>query len=424
MKRKKITRYILIAVVIFIVLAIAAKKSGKLGKPQLTEVVVEKPQISTIIESISANGKIQPEVEVKISPEVSGEIIELTVKEGDKVEQGHLLCRIKPDTYISMRERAAASLNSTKARLTQAEAQLLQSELAFNRSKLLFEQKAISESEFENAKTSYQVAQADVKAALFNVESSEASLKETIENLNKTTIYAPMSGIISKLSVELGERVVGTAQMAGTEILRIADLTRMETRVSVNENDIVRVKLQDTALIYVDAYPDQTFKGLVTQIANSASVEGTSMDQVTTFEVRIFLLANSYNHLIKPNQPNPFRPGMSTNVEIQTTTKRNILTVPIQAVTTRADTTSASQSEAAESSMENMLEVVFVTKNDTARMVNVKTGIQDNKVIEITEGLTGDEDVVISPFSAITRVLKDGTMVKKVTQENLFSKTK
>ncbi|HZJ74567.1 MAG TPA: efflux RND transporter periplasmic adaptor subunit [Perlabentimonas sp.] len=424
MKRKKITRYILIAVVIFIVLAIAAKKSGKLGKPQLTEVVVEKPQISTIIESISANGKIQPEVEVKISPEVSGEIIELTVKEGDKVEQGHLLCRIKPDTYISMRERAAASLNSTKARLTQAEAQLLQSELAFNRSKLLFEQKAISESEFENAKTSYQVAQADVKAALFNVESSEASLKETIENLNKTTIYAPMSGIISKLSVELGERVVGTAQMAGTEILRIADLTRMETRVSVNENDIVRVKLQDTALIYVDAYPDQTFKGLVTQIANSASVEGTSMDQVTTFEVRIFLLANSYNHLIKPNQPNPFRPGMSTNVEIQTTTKRNILTVPIQAVTTRADTTSASQSEAAESSMENMLEVVFVTKNDTARMVNVKTGIQDNKVIEITDGLTGDEDVVISPFSAITRVLKDGTMVKKVTQENLFSKTK
>ncbi|MDY0349549.1 MAG: efflux RND transporter periplasmic adaptor subunit [Tenuifilaceae bacterium] len=424
MKRKKITRYILIAVIIFIVLAIAAKKSGKLGKPQLTEVVVEKPQISTIIESISANGKIQPEVEVKISPEVSGEIIELTVKEGDKVEQGHLLCRIKPDTYISMRERAAASLNSTKARLTQAEAQLLQSELAFNRSKLLFEQKAISESEFENAKTSYQVAQADVKAALFNVESSEASLKETIENLNKTTIYAPMSGIISKLSVELGERVVGTAQMAGTEILRIADLTRMETRVSVNENDIVRVKLQDTALIYVDAYPDQTFKGLVTQIANSASVEGTSMDQVTTFEVRIFLLANSYNHLIKPNQPNPFRPGMSTNVEIQTTTKRNILTVPIQAVTTRADTTSASQSEAAESSMENMLEVVFVTKNDTARMVNVKTGIQDNKVIEITEGLTGDEDVVISPFSAITRVLKDGTMVKKVTQENLFSKTK
>ena len=424
MKRKKIIRYILIAVVIFIVLAIAAKKSGKIGTQPMTEVVVEKPQFSTIIESISANGKIQPEIEVKISPEVSGEIIELTVKEGDEVKKGDLLCRIKPDTYISMRERAEASLNSTKARLTQAEAQLLQSELAFNRNKRLFEQKAISESEFENAKTSYQVAQADVKAALFNVESSEASLKETTENLNKTTIYAPMSGIISKLSVELGERVVGTAQMAGTEILRIADLARMETRVSVNENDIVRVKLQDTALIYVDAYPDQTFKGLVTQIANSASVAGASVDQVTTFEVRIFLLASSYNHLIKPNQPNPFRPGMSTNVDIQTTTKRNILTIPIQAVTTRTDTSSRNQNEVAESSMDNMLEVVFITKNDTARMVRVKTGIQDNKIIEITDGLTTDDEVVISPFSAITRVLEEGKLVKKVNQEELFSKTK
>ena len=424
MKRKKIIRYIVIAAVLFIVLAIVAKKSGKIGTQPMIEVVVEKPQISTIVESISANGKIQPEVEVKISPEVSGEIIELTVKEGDNVERGQLLCRIKPDTYISMRERVAASLNSTKARLTQAEAQLLQSELAFNRSKLLFEQKAISESEFENAKTTFQIAQADVKAALFNVESSEASLKEAIENLNKTTIYAPMSGIISKLSVELGERVVGTAQMAGTEILRIADLARMETRVSVNENDIVRVKLQDTSLIYVDAYPDQIFKGIVTQIANSASVAGASVDQVTTFEVRIFLLANSYDHLIKPNQLNPFRPGMSTNVDIQTTTKNNILTVPIQAVTTRSDTASNNQTESSENIMAKMLEVVFITTNDTARMVKVKTGIQDNKIIEITEGLTGNEEVVIAPFSAITRLLEDGKLIKKVSQEDLFSKTK
>ncbi|MDY0199385.1 MAG: efflux RND transporter periplasmic adaptor subunit [Bacteroidales bacterium] len=423
MKRKKITRYLLIAAVLFIVIAIVAKKSGKFGTQPMIEIVVEKPQISTIIESISANGKIQPEVEVKISPEVSGEIIELTVKEGDKVERGQLLCRIKPDTYISMRERVAASLNSTKARLTQAEAQLLQSELAFKRSKLLFEQKAISESEFENAKTTFQVAQADVKAALFNVESSEASLKEAIENLNKTTIYAPMSGIISKLSVELGERVVGTAQMAGTEILRIADLARMETRVSVNENDIVRVKLRDTSLIYVDAYPDQIFKGIVTQIANSASVAGASVDQVTTFEVRIFLLASSYNHLIKSNQLNPFRPGMSTNVDIQTTTKNNILTVPIQAVTTRSDTTNKNQKED-EQLAANMFEVVFIAKNDTARMVKIKTGIQDNKIIEITEGLTGDEEIVVSPFSAITRLLEDGKLVKKVSQDKLFSKTK
>lgn len=429
MKRKKITRYLLIAVVLLIVLAIIAKKSGKFGKQPTIEVVVEKPQIKTIIESISANGKIQPEIEVKISPEVSGEIIELTVKEGDNVEKGKLLCRIKPDTYISMRERAAASLNSTKARLTQAEAQLLQSELAFKRNKQLFEQKAISESEFENAKTTYQVAQADVKAALFNIASSEASLKEANENLNKTTIYAPMSGIISRLSVELGERVVGTAQMAGTEILRIADLARMETRVSVNENDIVRVKLQDTSLIYVDAYPDQIFKGVVTQIANSASIAGVSTDQVTTFEVRIFLLASSYNHLIKPNQLNPFRPGMSTNVDIQTSTKRNLLTVPIQAVTTRSDTTSTdptykNQKEDSEKKADNLFEVVFIASNDTARMVRVKTGIQDNKYIEITDGLIGEEDVVISPFSAITRLLEDGKLVKKVSQEKLFIKTK
>lgn len=428
MKRKNLLRYLIIAVVILIVLAIIGKKSGKFGKPETIDVVVEKPELRTIIESISANGKIQPEIEVKISPEVSGEIIELPIKEGDNVTRGQLLCRIKPDTYISMRERAEAAVNSAKARLTQAQAQLQQSELAYNRNKKLFEQKAISESDFENVKTSYQVAQADVKAALFNVESAEASLKEATENLNKTTIYAPMSGTISKLSVELGERVVGTAQMAGTEILRIANLSRMEARVSVNENDIVRVKLRDTSLIYVDAYPDQTFKGVVTQIANSASVTGVATDQVTTFEVRIFLLENSYSHLFKQNQPNPFRPGMSTTVDIQTMTKANILTIPIQAVTTRNDTIpvmggndmTETPKDASADNAPKQIEVVFIAVGDTARLVRVTTGIQDNRNIEITSGLEGEEEVVVAPFSAISRRLEDGKLVKKVEQGKLF----
>jgi HlyD family secretion protein len=433
MKKKNLLRYLLILVVILIVLAIVGKKSGWFGKPETIDVVVEKAQKRTIIESISANGKIQPEIEVKISPEVSGEIIELPVKEGDKVTKGQLLCRIKPDTYVSMRQRAEAAVNSSKARLTQAQAQLQQAELSYNRNKQLFEQKAISESDYENAKTSYQVAQADVKAALFNVESAEASLKEAKENLSKTIIYAPMSGTISKLGVELGERVVGTAQMAGTEILRIADLSRMEARVSVNENDIVRVKLNDTSLIYVDAYPDQIFKGTVTQIANSASITGAATDQVTTFEVRIFLLDNSYNHLVKQNQPNPFRPGMSTTVDIQTTTKLNILTIPIQAVTTRADTSAKGKPMLGESEQDNtssvgsnekFREAIFVAKNDTARIVFVKTGIQDNRYIEVTEGLTDEDDVVVAPFSAISRRLEEGKLVKLVTQDKLFQTSK
>jgi HlyD family secretion protein len=437
MKSKKLIRYLIIVVVVLIALAIIGKKTGKFGKAETIDVVVEKAENRTIIESISANGKIQPEIEVKISPEVSGEIIELPVKEGDKVTRGQLLCRIKPDTYVSIRERTVAAVNSSKARLAQAQAQLQQNELAYNRSKQLFEQKAISESDFENAKTVFQVSKADVNAALFNVESAEASLKEANENLAKTTIYAPMSGTISKLSVELGERVVGTAQMAGTEILRIADLSRMEARVSVNENDIVRVKLNDTSLIYVDAYPDQNFKGLVTQIANSASITGVATDQVTTFEVRIFLLEKSYNHLVKQNLPNPFRPGMSTTVDIQTTTKPNILTIPIQAVTTRSDSVTTSAiglAEVSENMDENeeetiipdekLKEVVFITVGDTAKMVYVETGIQDNRYIEVTSGLSLDDEVVVAPFSAISRRLKDGALINKVTREKLFEPTK
>lgn len=433
MKKNRTLIFALIAIVLLIIVAVVGKKTGLFGKPELIEVSVEKPELRTLTESITANGKIQPEIEIKISSEVSGEIIELNVREGDQVKKGQLLCRIKPDTYISIKERAIAAVNSSKARLVQAQAQLAQSELAFNRSKQLFEQKAISESEFETAKTSYQVAKADVQAATYNVESAEASLREANENLNKTTIYAPVSGTVSKLSVELGERVVGTAQMAGTEIMRIADLSRMETRVSVNENDIVRVKLNDTALIEVDAYPNEKFKGVVTQIANSASTTGLATDQVTTFEVRVFLLENSYKHLADRAKGTPFRPGMSTAVDILTQTKTNILTIPIQAVTTRTDSLQTGakgfvDSKTAENetkkTSEKLQEIVFVTVGDTAKIVNVKTGIQNNQYIEILEGLTPDHEVVVAPFSAISRKLSNGRLVKKVSPDKLTKKTK
>lgn len=439
MKKKNTLKYLIGAVIILIVFVVIGKKAGWFGKPEMIEVSVEKPMKRTITESITANGKIQPEVEVKISPEVSGEIIELNVKEGDNVEKGVVLCRIKPDTYLSYKERAIAAVNSSKARLTQSQSQLVQSELAFNRSKQLYSQKAISESDFESAKTNYEVAQANVKAATFEVESSQASLKETEESLRKTTIYAPMSGTISKLNIELGERVVGTAQFSGTEILRIADLSRMETRVDVNENDIVRVKMNDTALIEVDAYLDRKFKGVVTQIANSASVQGASTDQVTSFEVRILLLEDSYKDLLNNKSASPFRPGMSTTVDIRTQTKSNILTVPIQAITTRSDSSkmgSASDgfaevnqnqvttTEKGNGKPAELKEIVFITKGDTAKMVVVKTGIQDNTYIEIKEGLKGDEEVVASPFSAISRKLKDGKLVKKIAKDKLFKDAK
>ncbi len=437
-KKNNLLKYLLAAVVVLIVFAIVGKKAGWFGKPETIKVSVEKPEKRTITESISANGKVQPEIEVKISPEVSGEIISLPVKEGDYVEKGQLLVKIKPDTYISFKERAIASVNSSKARLAQAQAQLEQSELGFNRSKQLFEQKAISESDFESAQTNFNVAKADVKAALFNVESAEASLREAEENLSKTTIYAPMTGTISKLNVELGERVVGTAQMAGTELLRVANLSRMETRVDVNENDIVRVKLNDTALIEIDAYVDQKFKGVVTQIANSASLQGVSADQVTSFEVRILLLEESYKHLISNRNKNPFRPGMSTTVEILTETRNNVLSVPIQAVTTRSDSVSSGAKgfeEVAEASVKldkeevasvktNLNEIVFITSGDTAKMVQVKTGIQNNAYIEITSGLSGDEEVIVAPYSAISRKLQNGKLVQKTKKEDLFKENK
>jgi len=431
--KKGLLKYLIGALVVLIIIAVVGKKKGWFGKPQTISVFVEKPEKRTITEAITANGKIQPEVEIKLSSEVSGEIIELPVKEGNWVEKGQLLVRIKPDTYLSYKERAIAAVNSANARLTQAQAQMNQSELAFKRSKQLYDQKAISESDFEAAKTNFEVAQSELKAANFNVESAQASLKEAEENLRKTSIFSPISGTVSKLNVELGERVLGTIQFAGTEIMRIANLNRMEARVSVNENDIVKVNIGDTALIEIDAYLDRKFKGIVTQIANSANVTGVTTDQVTSFEVRAFILENSYKDLISDKLKSPFRPGMSTTVDILTQTRANVLTVPIQAVTVRVDSSMNAKTgfqKEGEPKVENTTtvakndkpkEIVFITKGDSAKIVEVKTGIQDNQFIEITEGLTGDEEVVTAPYSAISRKLKDKMLIKKAkTKEELF----
>ena len=416
MKQNKILKILLIIVLILIVFAVVGKKAGWFGKPATLKVAVEKAAYKSIIESVTANGKIEPEKEVKISPDVSGEIVELPVKEGDFVEKGTLLFKIKPETYISAKDRAQAAVNSSKAMLSQAEAQLIQAELSYKRNKQLWEEKTISQSDFEQAEAQYKIAKASEENAAFAVKSSEASLKEANEELIKTTVYAPMTGTVSSLSVEQGERVVGANMMTGTEVLRIADLNRMEVNVDVNENDIVRVKLGDTALVQVDAYLDRNFKGLVTEIANSAESSVTSTDQVTNFKVKILILQDSYKDLINEKNPSPFRPGMSASVDIRTMKKDNVLCVPIQAVTTRSDTTKPAGSD--------IRTLVFVSDGKRALARDVKTGIQDNTDIEILSGVKEGDEIVSQPFSAISKKLADSTMIEVVPKEALFNTQK
>jgi HlyD family secretion protein len=433
MKSNNLLKILLITTVVLIIFAVIGKKAGWFGGKAGIKVSVETPELRTITEIVTASGKIQPETEVKISPDVSGEIVELYIKEGDDVSKGDLLLKIKPDIYLSAVDRARASVNSAKANkanseafLEQIKAKYKQTKNSYERSKVLWEQETISKADYESALSSYEMVNAELEAAKksiesakFSVQSAEASLSEAGENLRKTTIYAPMSGTISMLNVEKGERVVGTMQMAGTEMLRIANLNRMEVKVDVNENDIVKVKLKDTALIEIDAYLGETFKGVVTEIANSANVSGMTTDQVTSFVVKVLLLKQSYKHLISNNNSNPFRPGMSASVDIQTNTKTNILTIPIQCVTTRADSIEKIN-EIVVDTEEELKEVVFVVSNDSAILQAVKTGIQDNKYIEISEGITEENKVVIAPYSAISRRLKNGSIVKIVDKDELF----
>lgn len=425
-KQKKVLSIMLIVVVAMVILVVAGKNAGWFGNEYTYQVSVEKPEYRKIVELVTANGKVQPETEVKISPEVSGEIVEITLEEGDAVEKGDLLLRIKPDTYESLVERAEASLNSARAQhanakagLAQVKARYRKAERDYNRNKKLWEEQTISEVEYENFLSTYEMSQAELEAAnqtvmsaRYTVESARASLKEARENLGKTSIFAPMKGIVSRLNVEVGETVVGTRQMAGTELMRIADLNRMEVRVDVNENDIIKVELDDTCIVEIDAYMGRKFTGVVSEIANSASVEGAATDQVTSFEVKVYLLKSSYSDLVTPADPFPFRPGLSATVDIKTKVNDRALSVPIQAVTTRTDT----------SSRDELNEVVFAVEKDTVVMKQVETGIQDNQHIEILSGLEPGDQVVTAPYSDISARLKHGDRVAIVGKEELYRK--
>jgi HlyD family secretion protein len=440
MKNKKILPIAIGLVVIAIVFLVVGKKQGWFGKEFSISVATETIKAQTLTEFINANGKIQPETQVKISPDVSGEVIELYVEEGNEVKAGDLLCVIKPEMYVSALNRAEAALNSAKARQAQSEAQLIERELSFNRAKQLYEKNTIPISEFETAQASYKVAQADVKAAQFSVKSAEASVSEAKEQLTKTKIYAPISGTVAALNIEKGERVVGTSMMTGTEMMVIADLNKMEVWVDVNENDIVKVNKFDTALVEVDAYLNRKFKGLVTEIANSArsGAAASAADQVTNFEVKVLLLSDSYADLIDSTTNNiyPFRPGMSAAVDILTETRENVISVPISAVTTRVKKKGGGTVEVADEvkgetqpqteekekvvEQDEKQEVVFVLKDGRAWKVEVKTGIQDNNSIQIIEGIGAGDEVIVAPYNAINKTLKDSMMVKKVTEEELF----
>jgi len=437
MKKKKNTvLYLSILGVAVIILLIVGKKAGWFGKEMSMKVATEKIQKKDITEIITANGKIEPQMEVKISPEVPGEIIELPVKEGDEVKKGDLLVVIRPDIYISNRNRLEATLNSQKARLSQAEAQLVEKELNYKRSKQLFEKNTIAKSDFETIEAAWKVAQAEVQASRYAIKSAESSLNESQENLTKTKIYAPISGTVSKLNVEKGEKVVGTNQFAGTDLMIIADLSKMEVKVEVNENDIVNVEKSDTANVEIDAYMKRKFNGQVTEIASSANVSGTSTDQVTNFNVKIFLLQDSYADLLALNPHRyPFLPGMSATVEIRTETRRGVISVPIQAVTTRSNEgtskkelnqlevegegTDTKTDKAAPKDPEQF-EVVFVNRKGFARQVKVKTGIQDNTNIEIVEGLNPNDEIIVAPYGLISKTLKDSTSIEVVKIDQLY----
>ena len=444
-KKKNTTRTIVLIIVALVVLLIAAGVGAKLlfgGGKKAVEVEVVDVEARSITQVVTASGKIQPEVEVKISPDVSGEIVDLRVKEGDPVKRGQLLLRIDPDFYEAQVEQAKAMVLQGKATEAQRRADMLNSELELNRQNKLYETNAISESAVQNAQTAFAVSSAGLEAAQYSVQSAEARLKEAQEQLAKTVVYAPMSGTVSKLDVELGERVVGTSQFAGTEAMRIAQLSQMELEVDVNENDVVNVSIGDSARIEVDAYPEQTFLGVVTEIANSARVTGAgTQEQVTNFPVKIRVLAphnvtasaastQISSRETEPEGPVPnLRPGMSGTVDVYTKTVDDVIAVPIQAVTVRdanklkrdalrrerrgsrgADADSVDWKALEE---EDLQKVVFVIAEGKASMVRVETGISDDTHIQITSGLDGGEKAIIGPYRVVSRTLTPDDPVKE-----------
>lgn len=429
MAKKKSNKliYILLGTVAFLIIfAVIGRSAGWIGGDDGVEVETTAAKRTTIIEKVSASGVVQPETEVKLSPDVAGEIIELNVKEGDSVKINDLLVKIRPDNFISALDRARANLNQQKANLAQAEATLKRSEAQYTRAELQYERnhklyadKVISDSDFEQARADFLTAQNDLEAARqtviaaeYTIKSSQATVDEAAENLRLTNVYSPVSGIVSNLLVEQGERVVGTAQMAGTEMMRLADLNNMEVRVNVNENDIVRIALGDTTIIDVDsyAYSGKKFSGIVTAIANSANEKATQ-DAVTEFEVRIKILNSSYADLISPHNRYPFRPGMTASVEIMTQKKEDVLSVPLSAVTTRENMTLTSPDGAT-----RLKELVFVVEGNQAKMVEVDTDISDFENIEIVDGITEGQQIISGPYFVVSKQLEDGDLISIINK--------
>ena len=420
MSKKKI--YILVGIVIaLIIVLITLKSKGIIGsKDDFKEVETAKADEITIVETVSATGKIQPEIEVKISSQVSGEIIDLPVKEGQVVKKGDLLVRINPDLYTSGLNRSVSNYSGTKSGLNQADASFKEAENSYMRNKTLYEKGIISKSDWDKAIASFEVAKANKQTAYYNVQSASASVKEAKDNLGRTTIYSPNDGTISKLSVELGERILGTQQMAGTELLRVANLNNMEVEVDVNENDIVKIHIGDSTKIQVDAYLKKEFKGIVTSISNSASAVATA-DQVTNFKVKVRILKESYQDLLagKPETYSPFRPGMTATVDIITKRKEKVIGVPISAVVVKSDTTATKKYEIKDENpdktikakSDKKLECVFVKVGNKAKIRIVKTGIQDDTNIEISAGLKKGDIIITGPYTTVSKDLNSGDKV-------------
>lgn len=421
---KKTIYFLIGGVALLIVLVVILKKTGAIGNKETgKEVEISTVKEITLTEKVSATGKIQPEVEVKISSEVSGEIIELPIKEGQAIKKGDLLVRINPDLYESGVSRSAASLSTARAGVAQADAQLKEAKANYDRNKRLFEKGVISKSEWDKIVSAYEVAQAGKQSAYYNMQSAGATVTEARDNLNRTTIYSPVDGTISKLDAELGERVVGTQQMTGTEILRVANLNNMEVEVDVNENDIVKIEIGDEAEIEVDAYLKKKFKGVVTSISNSATAELTA-DQVTNFKVKVRILKESYEDMTKgkPSNYSPFRPGMTATVDIVTERKENVVAVPISAVVVKSDTTSVKrdvvkeleekEKEKKTGVVEKKYECVFVKVGDKAVLRPITTGIQDDTNIEIVKGLKKGDEVITGPYALVTKELNPEDKVR------------
>ncbi len=451
--------WIIVGLVVVIGVIIGLKKAGVIGKEEGIKVTVEAVQRRTIIETVNASGKVYPEIEVKISPDVSGEIVELTVNEGDTVKRGQVLARIYADILNSQRDQVAAGVSQQEAQVSNSTAQsaaikatLDQAETQYNRQKKLLEEKVISRLEFEqaeqafkSAKANYNAAMEGIKSAKAGVQSVQAQLNRANKDIGRTLITSPMDGVISLLAIKKGERVAGNSFNVGTEMMRVADMRSFEVRVDVGENDIPKVKLGDTAIVEVDAYTSRKFKGIVYKIANPSTgnaLAANASAEVTNYKVHIRLLQESYKDLVVPGRSFPFRPGMTASADIQTKSKYNVLSVPLNAVTTRdskedqkekkdekkTDAKVAQvekESQKSVSSDDTIEEVVFILQADNkVKKVKVKTAIQDLNNIEVTEGLKEGDKVVTGPYSIVSKMLKEGNLVSVVEKDKLFEEKK